>query len=155
MVKPKNLYNYILLKENEFREGLASQFAPLSVVFVQMAQDGTLDDITISEHPTMFVKWDKNWTGKAGTIVRDGDNLYRSIHDITNVAQNTKPSETPSMWTRIGDPNEEYPEWVQPIGSHDAYSAGDKTSHLDKKWISMVDGNVWEPGVYGWNEVSE
>ena len=86
MVKPKNLYNYILLKENEFREGLASQFAPLSVVFVQMAQDGTLDDITISEHPTMFVKWDKNWTGKAGTIVRDGDNLYRSIHDITNVA---------------------------------------------------------------------
>ena len=123
-----------------------------SIVFVQMSQDGTLDDITISEHPEMFSEWDENWTGKAGTILRDGDKLYRSIHDITNVAQNTKPSETPSMWTLIADPTEEYPEWVQPIGSHDAYVIGDKTSHNDKRWVSTVDNNVWEPGVYGWEE---
>ena len=124
-----------------------------SIVFVQMSQDGTLDDVTISEHPDMFSVWDENWTGKAGTILRDGDKLYRSIHDVTNVAQNTKPSETPSMWTQIGNPNEEYPEWVQPIGSHDAYEIDDKVSHNDKHWVSTVDNNVWEPGVYGWEEV--
>ena len=124
-----------------------------SIVFVQMSQDGTLDDVTISEYPEMFPEWSENWTGKAGAILRDGDMLYRSIHDITNVAQNTKPSETPSMWTRIGNPTEEYPEWSQPIGSHDAYSSGDKVSHNNKKWISTVDNNVWEPGVYGWEEV--
>lgn len=28
------------------------------------------------------------------------------------------------MWTRIGNPLEEFPEWVQPIGAHDAYSKG-------------------------------
>lgn len=124
-----------------------------SIVFVRMAQDKTLDDITISEHPEMFPEWSEHWTGKAGTIMRDGDALYRSIHDITNTAQNVKPSENPSMWTRIADPTEEYPEWVAPIGAHDAYSTGDKVSRAGKKWVSNTDGNVWEPGVYGWEEV--
>ena len=81
-----------------------------SLVFVKMAQDGTLDDITVSEHPSLFPSWYPQWTGKAGTILMDEGKLYRSIHDVTNVAQNTKPSETPSMWTRIGDPTQEYPE---------------------------------------------
>lgn len=132
---------------------LDEQNQVISIVFVQMAQDGIFDDVTISEHPTLFPEWDENWTGKANTILRDGGALYRSIHDITNVAQNTKPSETPSMWTRIADPNEEYPEWVQPIGAHDAYSIGDKVSHLDKHWVSTTDANIWQPSVYGWEEV--
>ena len=102
----------------------------------------------------MFPLWDANWTGKAGTILMDEGKLYRSIHDVTNTAQNTRPSETPSMWTLIGDPTAEYPEWVQPIGAHDAYDSGAKVSHNEKNWVSTVDGNVWQPGVYGW-EVAE
>lgn len=126
---------------------------PLSIMFVQMSQDKVFDDITISEHAELFPEWSENWTGKAGTILRDEEKLYRSIHDITNTAQNTKPSETPSMWTLVANPNEEYPEWVQPIGVHDAYALNDKVSHNNKHWISTVDGNVWEPEVYGWEEV--
>lgn len=142
-------------KVDKMESNLASQLVPLSIVFVQMSQDGILDDITISEHPDLFPEWTENWTGKAGTILREGDTLYRSIHDITTTAQNAKPSETPSMWTIVADPTEEYPMWVQPIGAHDAYSIGDKVSHNDEKWISIVDGNVWKPGVYGWTEVTE
>ena len=41
------------------------------------------------------------------------------------------------------------------IGAHDAYNAGDKVSHNEKHWISNQDGNVWEPGAYGWTEVME
>ena len=140
----------------EFKQTLMSEKEMMeisSLVFVQMAQDGTFDDVTISEHPSLFPTWNPNWTGKAGTILMDEGKLYRSIHDITNTAQNTKPSATPSMWTPISDPTQEYPEWVQPIGAHDAYSAGSKVAHLGRHWISTVDGNVWEPGVYGWNEV--
>lgn len=155
MLRPKNLYNYVFSKTLSQDKKISSQLVPISVMFVQMAQDGTLDDITISEHPNLFIEWSENWTGKAGTIVRENDKLYRSIHDVTNVAQNTRPSETPAMWTLIGNPNEEYPEWVQPIGSHDAYNINDKVLHNNKKWISDVDGNVWEPGVYGWREVTE
>ena len=142
----------------DFKQTLMSEKEAMevaSIVFVQMAQDGTLDDVTVTEHPSLFPTWNEGWTGKAGTILMDEGNLYRSIHDITTTAQNTKPSTTPSMWTRIGDPTEEYPEWIQPIGAHDAYSAGDKVSHNEKKWTSDVDGNVWEPGVYGWTEVVE
>ena len=151
MFKPHSLLN----SYGQIKQSLSTQTTALCVVFVQMAQDGTLDDITISEHPDMFPKWDENWTGQAGTILQDEGALYRSIHDVTNIAQNTKPSETPSMWTLIADPTEEYPMWVQPIGSHDAYVIGDKVTHNDKHWVSIVDGNVWEPGVHGWEEVTE
>lgn len=48
---------------------------------------------------------------------------------------------------------DEYPEWVQPTGAHDAYEQGAKVSHNGKKWTSDVSANVWEPGVYGWTEV--
>ena len=37
-------------------------------------------------------------------------------------------------------------------GAHDAYEKGYKVSHNEKHWISDVDGNVWEPGVYGWTQ---
>lgn len=41
--------------------------------------------------------------------------------------------------------------WVQP-DSTNPYMTGDKVSHNGKTWVSTVDGNVWEPGVYGWEE---
>ena len=42
--------------------------------------------------------------------------------------------------------------WTQPLGSTDAYMQGDIVSHNGKHWVSTVDNNVWEPGVYGWEE---
>lgn len=126
-----------------------------SLVFVKLAENGEFDEAVIAEHPKLFIEWSENWTGKAGNIVSENGNLYKSIHDITDKSQNTRPSETPSMWTQIGNPQDEYPEWYQPIGSHDAYSLGDKVSHNDKHWTSTINNNVWEPGVYGWEEVTE
>lgn len=123
-----------------------------SIAFVQMARDGALDDVTIAEHPGLFPSWEENWTGSAGTVLMDEGALYRSVHDVLNSAQNTKPSTTPAMWTRIGNPEEEFPEWIQPIGAHDAYALGAKVSHAGKHWVSIADNNVWAPGVYGWEE---
>ena len=56
---------------------------------------------------------------------------------------------------RIADPAQEWPEWVQPTGSTDAYAKGAKVIHNGSKWTSDVDANTWEPGVYGWTEVTE
>jgi len=50
---------------------------------------------------------------------------------------------------------EEWPEWIQPTGAHDAYNIGDKVSHNSKHWINTINANVYEPGVYGWDEVTE
>lgn len=77
--------------------------------------------------------------------------LYKCVQGHTSQAD-WAPDITPALWTRVGDPGEEWPEWIQPTGAHNAYAKGDKVSHNDKHWISDVDGNVWEPGVYGWTE---
>ena len=45
-----------------------------------------------------------------------------------------------------------YPDWIQPIGPQDAYNKDERVSHNGKHWISDINGNVWEPGVYGWTE---
>lgn len=45
------------------------------------------------------------------------------------------------------------PAWVQPTGAHDAYAAGALVTHNGFIWQSDVDGNVWEPGVYGWTQL--
>ena len=43
--------------------------------------------------------------------------------------------------------------WEQP-DSTNPYMAGDKVTHNGKTWVSDIDNNVWEPGVYGWTEAS-
>jgi len=40
--------------------------------------------------------------------------------------------------------------WVQPTGAHDAYPKDWIVSHGGKDWLSLVDANVWEPGVANW-----
>lgn len=153
-------FNYLTPKRSikelnrEARRSSSAQ-AVAELMFVKAAQEQQFDETTIAEHPDLFVSWTEHWRGKAGDIVEDEGKLYRSIHDVTDAGQNRKPSETPSMWTPIGDPSEEFPEWSQPIGAHDAYSKGDKTAHNGKRWVSDTDGNVWEPGVYGWTEYVE
>lgn len=52
---------------------------------------------------------------------------------------------------------DEYPEFVQPTGAHDAYNVGDKITYNGKKYICQINGCVWAPDVYpqGWQEVVE
>lgn len=79
--------------------------------------------------------------------------LYRCLTAHTSQAAWT-PTDAPSLWVRIDDPAIEWPEWRQPTGATDAYPMGAKVSHNGKHWVSNVDANVWEPGVYGWDEVT-
>lgn len=55
------------------------------------------------------------------------------------------------------EPVDEYPEYVQPTGAHDAYNIGDKITYNGKKYICQTNGCVWAPDVYpqGWQEVTE
>lgn len=64
-------------------------------------------------------------------------------------------------WKEVGEsggedkPVEEFPEWVQPTGQHDAYMIGDKVTFNDKHYESVIDYNTWSPEAYpqGWKEV--
>jgi len=89
-----------------------------------------------------------------GQIRRYKGTLYKCVQAHTSQADWT-PDTAHSLWSKTSDPAEEWPEWVQPIGAHDAYSLGAKVSHKEKHWKSIVANNVWEPGVYGWEEVKD
>lgn len=52
---------------------------------------------------------------------------------------------------------EEYPEYIQPAGAHDAYNTGDKITYGGRRYICRMDGCVWDPVTYpeGWSEAEE
>ena len=54
-----------------------------------------------------------------------------------------------------GTEPEEWPEWVQPTGAHDAYNTGDKVTFNGRHYTSKIDGNTWSPEAYpdGWEAV--
>lgn len=43
---------------------------------------------------------------------------------------------------------EEWPEFVQPTGAHDAYNVGDKITYNGQHYICQTDGCAWPPDVY-------
>lgn len=142
---------------------LSAQRDVASITFVSLAEKGEIDEVTASEHAELFEAWvtDKDYgVGKIVTrpngkiVTRQNGNLYKCVQAHRSQAD-WEPEATPALWTKIGDPSEEYPEWSQPLGAHDAYPLGAKVSHNGKKWTSDVANNVWEPGVYGWTEVVE
>ncbi|MBR4949964.1 MAG: alpha-amylase [Clostridia bacterium] len=120
-----------------------------SITFVKLAENGMLDDVTATEHVDMFLPWSNGASYLVGDYRQYEGKLYKCIQSHTS-QEDWAPHKAPTLWAIIGDPNEEYPQWAQPIGAYDAYNQGDKVTHLERKWISTADGNVWEPGVYGW-----
>lgn len=103
--------------------------------------------------PFLFNDWDPNNVSYKAEVSKVSYNglLYKCLQDHVS-QQSWNPKDAVSLWVRIDDPAEEWPEWRQPTGAHDAYKLGAKVSHNEKHWISNVDNNVWEPGVYGWDE---
>lgn len=122
------------------------------IVFVVLAENGSMNDATITKHATAFANWTYPISYKTGAIRKYEGILYRCLQDHISIETWT-PYAAPSLWVAIADPAEEYPQWGQPIASTDAYMKGDKVSFDNKHYISILDNNVWEPTVYGWEEV--
>ena len=113
------------------------------------------DEVVAAQPLALYDEWSAGGMAYALNDVRQyGGLLYRCVNAHTSQASWT-PTDAPSLWTRVADPAQEWPEWIQPTGAHNAYAAGAKVSHNGKHWISDVDNNTWEPGVYGWTEVTE
>lgn len=113
----------------------------------------SLPDDIASEVPELFKPWETNVEYVAGDRVRYATTLYKCIQAHTSQSDWT-PAAAVSLWARIDDPREEWPEWVQPVGASDAYAINSQVSHNNLHWISDVDNNVWEPGVYGWHNIT-
>ena len=101
----------------------------------------------------LFPLWEADHDYVKGDRIRWGGLLYKLIPETHHSQADWAPDLTPAIWVRVDDPAEEWPEWRQPTGAHDAYPANAKVSHNGKHWINTYgDGNSWEPGVCGWTE---
>ena len=115
------------------------------------ALSASLSDETALTGVELFPPWSVGKAYATGDRVQYEGTLYKCVQGHTSQADWTPPA-TPALWTAVS--LDEYPAWVQPTGAHDAYSKGDKVTHSGKRWTSDVDNNTWEPGVYGWTEVT-
>ena len=112
----------------------------------------SLEDSDALDGIELFDEWATDTEYAVDKRVRYDDTLYKCLQAHTS--QDTwTPTDAPSLWARVDDPSIEYPEWIQPESTN-PYMKGDKVTHLGKRWISNVDNNVWEPSVYGWDEVA-
>ena len=97
----------------------------------------------------LFPVWEPGVAYTVGDRRQYAELLYRCVQAHTS-QEGWEPPVVPALWARTS--TEEWPEWIQPTGAQDAYAAGDKVTHNGVHWISDVDANVWEPGVYGWTQ---
>ena len=106
-------------------------------------------DETLLDNKAAFEFWNPSGVEyAAGKIVQDDDKLYKCIQPHKSQSD-WKPNRVPALFTRITATDWE--EW----GDKQSYAKGAKVTHNDKKWISNVDNNIWEPGatgVYTWDE---
>ena len=100
-----------------------------------------------------YPEWASGVAYTTGYKVQRSGKLWRCLQDHTS-QDGWEPESAPSLWAKVLIPDETVvPEWEQP-GSTNPYSAGDKVLHNGKTWVSDIDNNVWEPGVYGWTEAN-
>ena len=113
-----------------------------------------MTDAQAMESAALFPLWESGKSYLKDERLKYKDVLYKVLQPHTSQADWT-PDTAVSLYVKIADPSIEWPEWVQPLGAHDAYALGAKVSHNGKHWISNVDNNVWEPGIYGWDEAED
>lgn len=93
-----------------------------------------------------------------GKLVKKLENTVKNLeNEISKIKKNqaTKPEEIPE---KIPTEPEVivYPEYVQPLGSHDAYQTGDKISYNGKNYECVINNCVWNPTTYpaAWKEIT-
>lgn len=103
------------------------------------------------EVKVLYPDWEDITVGttlKVGDRVNYLDVLYNVLQEHQK-QETWKPTDAPSLFAKVLIPDVNViPEWEQP-DSTNPYMKGDKVKHNDATWLSLVDGNVWEPGAVG------
>lgn len=148
-----------LLREKQAEHQEKKQIAE-KLIMDRMVTDYILSTELSDEEKDMFINLFDLW--EPNTAYSRGDKLiyeglaYEVIQAHTS-QPDWLPNELPALYklfyqTSTDDGTIVIPEWKQPLGAHDAYNTGDLVFHKEKAWESQVDGNIWEPSVYGWIE---
>lgn len=117
-------------------------------------QADSLSDEEIVNVPAFVEKWKAGTSYETGKRLSYNDIVYKVLQTHTSQTD-WLPDQTGALYAKVLIPDsEEIPEWEQPESTN-PYMTGDKVRHQNKIWVSDVDNNVWEPGVYGWHTNEE
>lgn len=88
-----------------------------------------------------------------GEYIQYNDKLYKVLQ-AHKVQANWNPDDAPSLFAEVlTDPTgETILEWRQP-DSTNPYMKGDKVMFEGVVYECLIDNNVWQPGVYGWQAI--
>lgn len=112
-----------------------------------------MTDEEILNYHDFVEKWNSGKSYSVGKRLEHNGVIYKVLQDHTSQDDWT-PDVSLSLFAKVLIPDVNViPEWEQP-DSTNPYSKGDKVTHNGKTWVSDIDGNVWEPGAYGWTEVN-
>ena len=146
-------YNDIL-KEQERQEQIAK-----GEQLKQELQERVILDYASDEDAYTMRYLYPEWSGdgityKTNDRLMYNDKFYKVLQDHTSQSDWT-PDTASSLYVEIADPSNEYPEFKQPTGAHDAYAKGDKVTFEGKHYISLIDANTYSPTDYpaGWQLV--
>lgn len=112
-----------------------------------------VDELSEEELFEMIDLYESYEIGKsyqADDIFKYESKLYKVIQEHTS-QEDWIPSELPALYLNMM-PENVIPEWVQPLGAHDAYKKGDQVIYKNEVWTSTADNNTWKPGEYGWTK---
>ena len=107
----------------------------------------------------MDVLQEDDWFNRLGEDVVAGDEvthlgvIYEVVQPHT-LSACWVPGQVPALYKVKPAPGEEWPEFIQPTGAHDAYAKGAKVTYKGEHYISLIDNNVWAPDAYpaGWEK---
>ena len=111
----------------------------------------SLDDTDAVDAVELFERWHPEMDLIVDQRVSYVGRLYRVVQAHRS-QDGWEPDRTPALFTEVARPGE-IPVWKQPTGAQDAYNKGDMVHYPykdDPVYVSIVDANVWQPGVYGW-----
>ena len=152
------MYEELLKEFKTFREQVYAKFAEYDEILRTLIGSNsekivsTFTDENAVKVIDLYPVWTVGISVAKDSRYQYNGKLYKCVQAHTTQAD-WQPDVTPALWVKVS--LDEWPEWVQPTGAHDAYAKGDKVTHSSKKWTSDVDANTWEPGVYGWTEYVE
>lgn len=153
-----DIRNDITRVDNELKQIVGDQPGQIGFLEKAMAFAAvTFTDEQALQVPDLYPEWSGAGVSyTAGERVRFVGTLYKVLQNHTSQEEWT-PDTAHSLFVKILIPDPEViPNWEQPESTN-GYAKGDKVRHKEKVWESLVDNNVWEPGVVGtegqWKEV--
>ena len=162
VVDEDNQY-HLVFDEDKYNKILTSQnydevYAKGEELFNKLSKSIVLNNA--SDEQAYIMRYMFNEFNANGFAYKTGDRFmynnkfYKVLQDHASQSDWT-PDTASSLYVEIADPSNEYPEFKQPTGAHDAYTKGSKITFEGKHYISLIDANVYNPTVYpaGWSLV--